>query len=70
MSLAKREPRSPYARYNKRPYAYSAEFLAWSQDIRDPSSDDAERAERSRKHSMKFLGFDPKAYPSGRFPRV
>jgi hypothetical protein len=68
MSLAKREPRSPYARYNKRPFSYSENFQRWRAAALSPNSDDAERAHLSKKHSMQFLGFDPVDYPDGRYP--
>jgi hypothetical protein len=68
MSLAKREPRSPYARYGKRPFAYSENYQRWHNAALSPNSDDAERGEYSRKHSIQFLGFDPKDYPTGRYP--
>jgi len=29
MSHSKREPRSPYARYNKRPFVYSPLYSRW-----------------------------------------
>ena len=69
MSHSKREPRSPYARYGKRPFRYSDTYLTWHDRVLDPGRDDAERNELSRKHSIQFLGFDPKDYPTGRYPR-
>jgi hypothetical protein len=68
MSHSKRDPKSPYARYNKRPYRYSDAFEHWSAAAKSPNSDDEERANLARKHSILFLGFDPKAYPNGRYP--
>lgn len=68
MSLAKREPRSPYARYNKRPYRYSDAYEHWHNAMLSPNDDDESRAVLARKHSIQFLGFDPKDYPTGRYP--
>lgn len=68
MSLAKREPRSPYARYNKRPFDYSESYQRWKSAALSPNSDDAERHALSRKHSLQFLGFDPKEHADGRYP--
>jgi hypothetical protein len=68
MSHSKREPKSPYARYGKRPFAYSPAYESWHAAALSPNADDEERASAARKHALQFLGFDPKAYPTGRFP--
>lgn len=64
MSHSKREPRSPYARYGKKAFAYSPEYDSWKN-----ADDEEERAHRARTHALKFLGFDPVEYPTGRYPR-
>jgi len=63
MSHSKRDPKSPYARYGKRPYLYSDQYQSWR-----AADDEEERAKRARTHNMKFLGFDPREYPTGRYP--
>lgn len=68
MALAKREPRSPYARYGKRPYRYSEAYQHWRDAALDPSSDDQERRRLSDRHSKLFLGFVPSEYRNGRYP--
>lgn len=49
MSHSKREPRSPYARYQKKPYAYSGEYHNW----RSATSEE-ERMEADRKFRKVF----------------
>lgn len=68
MSLAKREPRSPYARYGKRPFAYSEAYQHWHAAMLSPNEDDQERKRLSDRHSKTFLGFIPTDYPNGRYP--
>lgn len=64
----KREPRSPYARYNKRPFLYSDAYHNWREAVRSPNSDDAERQLLSDKHSKIFLGFIPRDFKNARYP--
>jgi len=65
MSHSKREPRSPYARYNKRPFTYSPAYKSWA-----GAADEEERARTASLHAKQFLGFDPQDYPTGRYPGV
>lgn len=62
----KREPRSPYARYNKRPFKYSEAYEHWHDAVLDPSSDDEERTRLSDRHNRIFLGFIPREFKNGR----
>lgn len=57
MSHAKREPKSPYARYGKRPYRYSEIYTAWQN-----ADNQADRQHQADRHNMAFLGFIPRRY--------
>lgn len=63
MSHSKREPRSPYARYEKRAFVYSPAYGQWRE-----ASDDKDRAHWAAVHAKQFLGFNPVDYPTGRYP--
>lgn len=65
MSHAKRDPKSPYARYNKRPFAYSDQYHNWRE-----ATTESDRLRWAAAHAKAFLGFDPTDYPTGRYPGV
>lgn len=57
----KDKPLSPYAKYGKRPYLYSDEYLSWRQEVLKARSSDTDRArELDAKWREKFpLDYHP-----------
>ena len=43
MSHSKREPRSPYARYGKKPFVYSGAYHNWRSAVSEEERIDADR---------------------------
>jgi hypothetical protein len=39
--MTKREPRSPYQKYNKEPYRYSERYHKWRAAVKDGRADEA-----------------------------
>lgn len=55
MAHKQREPRSPYARYNKRPFRYSDELRELERIVKQHGTNDTERGLELRiAHARKF----------------